>query len=400
MKRLSVLIFLMIILQTSCGQTASNTQQSVENYETFTTTETSTDKRSTVSASDRLKERKKLTQSISYSEQQIKPDIGITENDACAVCGFSDDYIFYSIQRPLDDDDDIISYYRYDRKTSKSELIYSISNFYILLKPRVCDNNLIICDFNGDEAGLYFVITIIGLDNNVKELCREYSVYYPKICVAGSRLIVTAYRSDEETVNDELFYYDLNTFNRKTAYTCSYKYVADQLVTGTEIMCVGGWDNGIVFECNTYDNEPRNQNKIGKKTLYYYDFDSGTVNELPIERSHSDNYISGNNDIVVTNIYSTGEPLPNTGSLHIKENNIYTEYLIPGVEAAHDIWYSNLLDDGKIFLDTKDGYYVIDAKNMLYTKEKLLDNVCASGTSVGFMRDGIIYLRDYTNEST
>lgn len=290
------------------------------------------------------------------------------------------DYTKYSVEHDLDQTGSLVGFtdqHQYYMNSRGDEFVYYLLSDGILNEIYTSDASAIFFDDAYDDAliiGEFGVskemkFTVKKIGNNMEELLYEGSSnWLPDVRIVGDFLVINYGKYDSGRVVNPLILLDLNKNSQKTIAEYEYQMNEDGSCTGDLLEAVDGFDKGIIFEVIRFDHEPMQTDETGKTELFYYDFASETIQQLPIEPERKLLYAGGDRECVITSDYAYAMPLEDIGILYVLKGEKYVKLQIPEIDSANDIRQAYRISDHMIAVNTIYDLYFINVKNFTYER--------------------------------
>ncbi|WP_349948515.1 hypothetical protein ABFV83_08805 [Lacrimispora sp. BS-2] len=319
--------------------------------------------------------------SINYEEALMEMNGKESKNSIASFgLGGYKDGIIYSF-KSLED-----GYEYYITENGVTNPIYT-SHASAILCNQMYGDRLIICEFSAEEQ-MSFIIKQIG--RRYEEiLFRVNCSGMPTIEVIGDCLLVNYGLYNDGTVEQPLILYNLKTKVSKVIGSYSYFKNEKGNYDGNLLQAADGFDNGIIFEIISFNDEDINPDETGKPELFYYDFIEEHVQKLPIKLPRKLLYVTGDINCVITSDYASEMPLNDVGTIYILENGKYIDMKIPDIESGNDIIQAYRINNKVVALQTLNDIYLIDIGKKVYEKIANSNPIRANGKSIGYIgQDG------------
>lgn len=310
-------------------------------------------------------------------------DIGADENkDKVALLGYDEKSVFYSTF------EDTYCIYKNDGKTVK-KLYESDSNMFLYegeYKNQCIVSEIIYDDEKEQERGVVRLISKSG----VKEILNEKTYVYPDVQLIGDYLLMMYSEKNENIVTEKLLQYCFSTEEIKVIKENTVKAETEEdIYTGTIISPFGGYNDGAVTQEVEYNNESECLDEAGKKSLYYYNFQTEEYTKLPIPLERKVNYVAGDSQCVLVSDYAYKEPLHDTGRIYFLEGKDIKVLQLEGVESGNDILDSYRIEDSIMILRTMGGdIYIVDLEHKNYERIKEAESyVRVYGKSMAYINE-------------
>lgn len=312
----------------------------------------------------------------SLEEKQFKKTTEILEikskydlKDLC-LAGVSEDKLFFSktIESESDSEDenicDKVDTYEYNMKTKQFTKTASIDDL-VETGFFVCNGKLIV---NGIRQlskcnTINYVIREVGKDK-CKPIDEGDSRYYIQHSTNGKDIIIDCYEEVNDKLVSKLKKIDTETKESETLVQeeAVFNKYKEDIVTGKEISCMGTFKDAVLYNEVEFNKEPRNVDAAGTISLIEYDLSTGNKTSLDVKLRSDPKDVAKMDNAIFTYTQLEG----GYGILYIKENNEYVPYYIPNMEGECDIWNSVSMNNKMLFLETDNGYFVIDAASKSY----------------------------------
>lgn len=313
------------------------------------------------------------------------------------LCGISEKRIYFSYS--LSDDTGMtLVYCMFDRATKETKILHELEVRDVVFPPITFNEHMYILDV---KVPSYKIWDICEEETTLHE--EGECMYYPQLQLCGSKLVTRVHQQKGVDVICTLSWVDLLTEESAVIETTKYKYDRERNVAnGTEICNAGGWEDGVIYETYSYDEEPRQtwqrKKDYGEQEIWYYDFAAGTATKQALTLGRHSYYVGGDESCIVIDRASLSDPLPKSGTMYERTQSGYVSRNIPGVNATNSIVHAGKLANGQILLDCREGFVLVDPKNNICTGEDTY-NFTYSDTEIAFMdEDGVVHARKYTEQ--
>lgn len=310
------------------------------------------------------------------------------------LCGISEEQIYFSYS--LSDDTAMtLVYCMFDRATKETKILHELEVRDAVFPPITYNEHMYILDVKVPSYKIW-------------DICEEETtlygegecLYYPQLQLCGSKLVIGVHQQKGADVVCTLSWADLLTKESAVIETTKYKYDSERNVAnGTEICHADGWEDGVIFETYSYDEEPRQtwqrKKDYGEQEIWYYDFAAGTTTKQALTLGRHSYYVGGDESCIVIDRASLVDALPKSGTMYERTQSGYVSRKIPSVDATNSIVHAGKLANGQILLDCREGFVLIDPKNNICTGEDTY-HCTYSDTEIAFMNeDGVVHVRKY-----
>lgn len=273
-----------------------------------------------------------------------------------ALGGFHDDLIY--TYRSTDDG---VEYYSTEDNTI--HMIYE-SDAAAISCNEMYNGNIIICEFYAENQ-MSFTVKQIG-ESMEETLFQADCKNMPIVNLIGDSIIINYEVYHDGMVEQPLLLYNLENGKMTAIGNYTYQIDAKGACSGELLQSADGFDDGVIIEIIQFDNEIMNLDRSGKPKLFYYDFTTGNMEELPITLPRKLLYAGGDMPCIVTSDYASERPLEETGTIYSLENGQYVSMAIPGIESGNDIRSASRITDTIIAVQTLEHIYFIDIDKKIY----------------------------------
>lgn len=224
----------------------------------------------------------------------------------------------------------------------------------------------------GSDMVHYAIYELTKGDEPQKKIFEKKLLGAPDVMSAGDNLIMTL--NYEKTT-------DLALLNLKTGEykkIATYRNFADeegdstgQVITGLDWTYSIARPDGFLYCVSQLDDQKIDEGVVAKNLLYYYNFESGQVEEVS-QLDHQPSFVGGAKDLFVTMDLQTGPERP-LAKLHNKHFSDYRYMRFPRDDNGEEMMGCGFIDKYSLVAYYPSSYYLINTLDKTYEKKTFRD---------------------------
>lgn len=236
--------------------------------------------------------------------------------------GFFEDKLFF-----LNLVNETFEFYFYDTALKIHEYVYiDGSDTFAYTQPIIIDDNIYFARLKSINKENPFLAEVYSINSTSKEIDMIDTFQCSSVIdlkIIGDNLIVLSRENIENRNKSYLLAYDLKSNLQKRELVIKECIIDNNTYNGEQIICFGGTENILIYETVTAHEEQPSEE--GDFIINYYDLTHNTLLHS-IKLDNPINYVTGNLQYLITNIYSSKRSLNEAAKIYINFEKSYDLY--------------------------------------------------------------------------